>query len=82
MTCIQSCLEKISQRSAFFVKILRFKVRSTKMKVNNENGSDVSSDKTAENAVIVGRKRKIKKVSTYLNLGLIYSPRTLVFKMD
>ena len=43
------------------MKILRFKVRSTKMKVNNENGSDVSSDKTAENAVIVGRKKKDKK---------------------
>ena len=34
------------------------------MKVNNENGSDVSSDKTAENAVIVGRIRKMKKVPT------------------
>ena len=52
------------------------------MKVNNENGSDVSSDKTAENALIVGRKVEIKKVSTYLNFGLICSFRTLVFKMD
>ena len=52
------------------------------MKVNNENGSDVSFDKSAENAVIVDRKRKIKKVSTYLNFGLICSSRTLVFKMD
>ena len=52
------------------------------MKVNNKNGSDVSSDKIAENAVIVCRKRKIKKVSKYLNVGLICSSRTLVLKMD
>ena len=41
------------------------------MKVNNKNGSDVSTDKTADNAVIAGRGRKMKRVSRFFGLLLI-----------
>ena len=81
LTYTQSCLVKISQRSAFFVHIWRFKVRSTKIIVNNENASDVSPDKTEANAAIVGRKKFFRKVPKYFNFGLLCSSGTLVFKM-
>ena len=35
------------------------------MKVNNENGSDVSSDKTAENAVIIERNDGLKGLTSW-----------------
>ena len=39
--------------------------------MNNENASDVSTDKIADNAVIAGRGRKIKRVSRFFGLLLI-----------
>ena len=54
---------KIYCRAAVFLEILKFKVKSTKIKVSNENASDVNIDESIDNAVSTDRKRQMKHVS-------------------
>ena len=57
LTYIHDYCVKITLRAAVFLKISRFKGKSTKIKVNNTNASDVNLDENIDNAVITGRKR-------------------------
>ena len=63
LTYIRDSCVKIYLRAAVFLEILEFKVKSTKIKVNNENVSDVNIDERIDNAVSTERKRQMKHVS-------------------
>ena len=56
LTHRHDCCVKIACRAELFIKIWRFKGKSTKNKVNNENVSDVNIDKTTQNAMITDKK--------------------------
>ena len=62
---------KILRIKALLVDISRFKVKSTKNKVNNENVSDVNTDKTTDNAIIADKKREIKLIPKCIGFSVL-----------
>ena len=65
------CCVKTACRRALFLKLQKFKGKSTKNKVNNENVSDVNIDKTTENAMITDKKAKTQILSISFDSSMV-----------